>query len=208
MDSIINFFVKGGGFMYPILLTMITGFAIIIERAIFIMVKSRIDTTAFVNRVLEFVQRDNLKSAIDFCSISQAPISRIMRVGLIEAGKPNGDIQNAFETATMAEIPKLEKRTAYLSTISNIATLLGLLGTIFGLIASFEAVSVADAATKATLLSLGISQAMNTTAFGLIVAIPCMVGYAVFQEKTSELVDEISQNVSVVYKRLLTVRSH
>lgn len=208
LDFIVNFFAKGGGFMYPILLALIAGFAIIIERAIYIMVKCRIDSVAFVNRILEFIQRDNLKSAIEFCGMSQAPIARIMRVGLIEATKPNGDLQGAFEAATLVEIPKLEKRTPYLSTISNISTLLGLLGTIFGLIASFEAVSVADAATKATLLSAGISQAMNTTAFGLIAAIPCMVGYAVLQEKVNELIDEINQQVSVVYKRLAIARSH
>lgn len=192
--------------MWPILLVLITGMAIMIERSLYILVTNRIDTTAFINRVLDFVQRDNIRSAIEFCSMSQAILPRITRAGLEEAGKSPAEIQNAFELATMREIPKLEKRTQYLSTIANIATLLGLLGTIFGLISSFEAVATADASMKASLLSGGISQAMNTTAFGLIVAIPCMIGYSIIQEKTNELIDEINQNVARVYKRLIAVK--
>ena len=208
MDFIVNFFRTGGSFMYVILLVFITGMAVMIERIIFIMVKNRIDTPAFINRVLEFIQRDNTRSAIEFCSVSSAILPRITRAGLEEAGKSAADVQNAFEIAAMREIPKLEKRTNYLSTIANISTLLGLLGTIFGLISSFEAVATADASMKATLLSGGISQAMNTTAFGLIAAIPCMIGYAVLQEKTNEIIDEINENVARVYKRLVSVKGH
>lgn len=208
MDFMVNAFRTGGPFMYVILLVLITGLAIMVERALYILVKNRIDTTAFINRVLEFVQRDNTKSAIEFCSMSTAALPRITRAGLEEAGKTPADIQNAFELAAMAEIPKLEKRTQYLSTIANISTLLGLLGTIFGLISSFEAVANADASMKATLLSGGISQAMNTTAFGLIAAIPCMIGYSIIQEKTNELIDEINQNIARVYKRLITVKGY
>jgi len=206
LDFIVNAFRTGGPFMYVILLVLITGFAIMIERAIYVLIKNRIDTTAFVNRVIEFIQRDNTRSAIEFCSMSSAILPRITRAGLEEAGKSPADIQNAFELAAMAEIPKLEKRTQYLATIANIATLLGLLGTIFGLITAFEAVSKADASMKATLLSGGISQAMNTTAFGLIAAIPCMIGYSIIQEKTNELIEEINQNVARVYKRLIAVK--
>jgi len=177
-----------------------------IERAIYVLVKNRIDTTAFVNRVLEFIQRDNTRSAMEFCNMSNAVLPRITRAGLEEAGKSPAEIQNAFELAALAEIPKLEKRTQYLSTIANISTLLGLLGTIFGLITSFEAVATADASMKASLLSGGISQAMNTTAFGLIAAIPCMIGYSIIQEKTNELIDEINQSVARVYKRLIVIK--
>lgn len=187
---------------------MITGFAIMIERAIYILVKNRIDNVAFINRVLEFIQRDNTRSAIEFCRVSNAILPRITRAGLEEAGKSPTEIQNAFELAAMSELPKLEKRTQYLSTIANISTLLGLLGTIFGLITSFEAVATADASMKASLLSGGISQAMNTTAFGLIAAIPCMIAYSIIQEKTNELIDEINQNVARVYKRLIAVKGH
>ena len=193
--------------MYVILLVLITGIAIMVERGIFILGRNRIDNNAFVNRVLEFVQHNNIKSAIEFCSVSNAALPKVTRAGLEEANKSAADIQNAFELAALAEIPKLEKRTQYLSMIANISTLLGLLGTIFGLITSFEAVSSADASMKATLLSGGISQAMNTTAFGLIAAIPCMIGYSIIQEKTNELIDEINQNVARIYKRLIAAKT-
>ncbi|MFZ5515406.1 MAG: MotA/TolQ/ExbB proton channel family protein [Candidatus Zhuqueibacterota bacterium] len=208
MDSIVTFFRLGGPFMYVILLVMIAGFAIIIERSMFILIKNRIDTAAFMNRVLDLIQRDNIKSAVEFCSVSKAALPNIARAGLEEPSKSAADVQNAFELAAMVEIPKLEKRTQYLSTIANVATLLGLLGTITGLIASFEAVAKADAAMKATLLSNGISQAMNTTAFGLIAAIPCLIGYSIFQEKTNELIDEINQNIARIYKRLIMVKGY
>ncbi len=207
MDFIVSTFRAGGPFMYVILFVLITGIAIIIERSIYIMGKNRIDTAAFVSRLLDFIQHNNIKSAIEFCSVSNAALPRVARAGLEEAGKDPVDIQNAFELAALAEIPKLEKRTQYLSTIANISTLLGLLGTIFGLITSFEAVATADASMKASLLSGGISQAMNTTAFGLISAIPCMVAYSIIQEKTNELIDEINQNVARIYSRLIAVKS-
>ena len=206
MDFIVTSFRAGGPFMYVILVVLIMGIAIMIERSIFIFGRNRIDNNAFVNRVLEFVQHNNIKSAIEFCSVSNAALPRITRAGLEEASNTSADIQNAFELAALAEIPKLEKRTPYLSTIANISTLLGLLGTIFGLITSFEAVATADASMKSTLLSGGISQAMNTTAFGLISAIPCMIAYSILQEKTNELIDEINQNVARIYKRLITVK--
>ncbi|MBC8181652.1 MotA/TolQ/ExbB proton channel family protein [candidate division KSB1 bacterium] len=207
MDFIVTAFRAGGPFMYVILVVLITGIAIMVERAIFILGRNRIDNNAFVNRVLEFVQHNNIKSAIEFCSVSNAALPKVTRAGLEEANKSAADIQNAFELAALAEIPKLEKRTQYLSMIANISTLLGLLGTIFGLISSFEAVSSADASMKATLLSGGISQAMNTTAFGLIAAIPCMIGYSIIQEKTNELIDEINQNVARIYKRLIAAKT-
>jgi len=208
LDYIINFFRTGGPFMYVILLVFIAGMAVMIERIIYILVTNRIDTAAFINRVLEFIQRDNTRSAIEFCSVSSAILPRITRAGLEEAGKSPADVQAAFELAAMREIPKLEKRTQYLSTIANISTLLGLLGTIFGLISSFEAVATADASMKATLLSGGISQAMNTTALGLVSAIPCMIGYAILQEKTNEMIDEINENIARVYRRIVSVKGH
>ena len=103
-------------------------------------------------------------------------------------------------------MPKLEKRTHYLSMIANVATLLGLLGTILGLISAFAAVAHADAADKATLLTAGISIAMNTTAFGIITAIPCLIGYTYLVEATNELVDEINENVARLYRYMTTSR--
>lgn len=201
-DALIRAFQAGGEFMYAILGVLIISIAIMVERFIYISVKNRIDTTAFVNRIIELVQKGAISNAIELCTMSQAALPQITRAGLEEYGKSPTDIQNALELAAMSEIPKLEKRTQYLSMAANVATLLGLLGTIFGLISAFEAVANADASQKATLLSQGISIAMNTTAFGLIAAIPALVGYSYIQEKTNELVDNINENVARIYRRI------
>jgi biopolymer transport protein ExbB len=204
VDVLVKFFRSGGPWMYPILMVQIVGFAVVIERILVLLFKNRIDTVSFVNRIFEMVQRQSISNAIEFCSRSSAALPKIIKAGLLEYNKSQKDIQNAMELATMAEIPKLEKRTHYLQAIANVATLLGLLGTIQGLIASFEAVAKADASVKAALLSAGISEAMNCTAFGLIVAIPCLLLYSFLQEKTTELSDEISLNSTWIFKRIVS----
>lgn len=206
MESIIRFFTMGGPVMYIILFALILGIAIIVDRIIAIRFKNRIDTETFVNRLIELVRGGNIQRAIEFCNMSEAALPRIARAGLEEYNNSPASIQNAMELSAMVEIPKIEKRTNYLNMIANVATLLGLLGTILGLINSFAAVAHADAADKAALLSAGISLAMNTTAFGLITAIPCMIGYTYLVEKTNEIVDEINENVARIYKHLVTTR--
>ncbi len=206
-DNAIRAFDGGGVFMFAILGVLIINIAIIIERFLFISVKNRIDTSAFVNKMIELLQRGNVHDAIRICNSSDAALPQITRAGLEEYGKSANDIQNALELAAMAEIPKLEKRTQYLSMFANIATLLGLLGTIFGLISSFDAVANAPAAEKATLLSQGIAVAMNTTAFGLIAAIPALLGYSYIQEKTNALIDNINENIARIYRRMVSARN-
>jgi biopolymer transport protein ExbB/TolQ len=208
LESIAKFYQEGGQFMYVITIALVFGIAIAIERIIFVSLRSRINTNAFVKRVIEMIQSGNLGRAVEYCRRSKAALPQITRAGLEQAdsGGSEQDIQNAFELAAMTEIPKLEKRTHYLSMIANVATLLGLLGTIFGLIRSFQAVAQADAAQKAALLSGGISQAMNTTAFGLIVAIPCLILYTYIQEKTNALIDEINENVARIYQNITMQR--
>ena len=191
--------------MYVILATLIFGLAIIFERFIFIAIKNRIDTIGFVNKIIELIQQGSISNAIELCNMSKAALPQITKAGLQEIGKDPKEIQNAFELAAMSQIPKLEKRTHYLAMIANVATLLGLLGTIIGLIQSFQAVAVADSSQKAALLSAGISVAMNTTAFGLMVAIPCMVFHSYIQDKTNAAIDDINENVARIYNRILYI---
>jgi len=206
LDSIIRFFVTGGPVMFVILFALILGIVTIIERVINIQFKNRIDSELFVNKIAELIKSGNVNRAIDYCNISDAALPNIAKAGLQEINNSPASIQNAMELSAMVEIPKLEKRTHYLAMIANVATLLGLLGTIFGLISSFAAVAHADAAEKATLLTAGISIAMNTTAFGIIVAIPCLVGFTYITEKTNELIDEINENVARLFKHMTTAR--
>jgi biopolymer transport protein ExbB/TolQ len=206
MDGIISFYRDGGGWMHAILLTMVVSLAIIIERFIYINFKNRIDTTAFVNKVLELLQKGSVASAVELCNVSKAALPRITKAGLEEAGKAPEDIQQAMELAAMNEIPKIERRTNYLSLLANIATLLGLLGTIFGLIDSFKAVTAAEASQKAALLAQGIAVAMNTTAFGLVVAIPTLVVYSMLNERSVAIINEINENTARIYQRLIRGR--
>lgn len=203
MEYINLAFRNGGPFMYVILATLIFGIAIIVERFTFITIKNRIDTTTFVNRVIELINGGGIQNAIKLCNESNAALPVITRAGLQEYGKSPKEIQSAFELAAMSEIPKLEKRTHYLSMIANVATLLGLLGTIVGLIQSFQSVAAADSSQKAALLSAGISVAMNTTAFGLMVAIPCMVFHSYIQSRTNALIDEVNENVMRIYQKMI-----
>ncbi len=206
MDSIIRFFVTGGPVMFVILFALILGIVTIIERVLYIQFKNRIDSELFVNKIAELIKSGNINRAIDYCNISDAALPNIAKAGLQELNNSPASIQNAMELTAMVEIPKLEKRTHYLAMIANVATLLGLLGTIFGLISSFAAVAHADAAEKATLLTSGISIAMNTTAFGIIVAIPCLVGFTYITEKTNELIDEINENVARLFRHMTAAR--
>ena len=200
MEGAILFFKQGGSYMYPILAMGLLGIAIIIERMRFLLFKNRIDTVAFVNQVIENIQSDNIDGALRLCDRSQAALPKIVRAGLEQADQDMREIQSAVELKAMSVIPQLEKRTGYLSMVANVATLLGLLGTIWGLITSFQAVAHADAAHKSALLSSGISVAMNTTAFGLLVAIPCMLVFAYLHEKTNDMIDEINENVTRIFQ--------
>ncbi len=200
MNNIIRFFTQGGPVMFIILFALILGLVVIIERIIAVRFRNRIDSDTFVNQIAQLLKAGNVNGAMEYCNRSNAALPNITKAGLMEMGKSEKDIQNALEIAAMVEIPKLEKRTHYLSMIANVATLLGLLGTILGLINAFAAVAHADAADKATLLTAGISIAMNTTAFGIITAIPCLIGYTYLVETTNELVDDINENVARLYR--------
>jgi biopolymer transport protein ExbB/TolQ len=190
--TVIRFFQSGGPFMYPILLVLAIGSAIAIERYIFLsLVRSR--NKAIWSRVLPLLESGKYGTARDVILHSNAAVSRILGYGLNRAEhKGSGEeIQMAMEEGLLEVVPRLEKRTHYLATLANIATLLGLLGTIIGLTEAFSTVSAADPGDKANLLSASISIAMNTTAFGLMVAIPLLLIHAVMQTKTSELVDTL-----------------
>jgi len=202
LDFFISFFKNGGVFMYVILAVGLWGFAIIVERFIVIYFVNRIDSKAFTNQIVQYVRDDKIDKAIALCDRSKAALPKIVRGGLEEADLDAEGIQNALELRGLTVLPKLEKRTGFLSMTANVATLLGLLGTIWGLIQSFQAVAHADASQKAALLTGGIAIALNTTAFGLIVAIPIMFFYAILLEKTNSVIDEINENVGVIYQAL------
>ena len=190
--SMIAFFVTGGPFMYPILIVFAVGASIAMERYI-----TLTQVTARNQYVWSQVQpalvEGDFDRARELTSNDDSTISRLLSMGLDRQGavRRREDVEIAMEVSMMEIIPQLEKRTPYVGLASNIATLLGLLGTIMGLISAFTAVANANPAEKADLLSASISVAMNTTAFGLIVAIPLLVTNQVLMAKTSSIIDSL-----------------
>ncbi|MBR9911057.1 MAG: MotA/TolQ/ExbB proton channel family protein [Gammaproteobacteria bacterium] len=192
MHTLIGFFQDGGPFMYPIAIVLAVGIAVVIERWLFL-THARMSNRSAFNRLLPMLQQKDYKSVLEFGNGTASPIARIVTAGVARmATSPRReDVELAMEEGVLESIPRLEKRTAYLATLANISTLLGLLGTIIGLIAAFTAVANADPTEKATLLSQSISVAMNTTAFGLIAAIPLLLFHSMLQTKTNEIVDSL-----------------
>ena len=191
-STIVRFFQDGGTFMYPIAIVLVCGLAIAIERYLFLTAAKVSNRRAF-DQLMPPLKKRDFTTVVKLANKSTAPMGRIIGAGIARMGQSRrrDDIEYAMEEGVMEALPRLEKRTAYLATLANIATLLGLLGTIIGLIAAFTAVANADPAEKASLLSQSISVAMNTTAFGLISAIPLLLCHALLLTKTTEIVDSL-----------------
>jgi biopolymer transport protein ExbB len=206
MSTIVRFFQDGGPFMVPILLVFGAGIAIAIERWTYLSMSSA-SNRALWKKIVPFLKAGNFQEAAQITSQSKAAIGSIMSYGLyrIKSAKRRDDIEKAMEESLMEVLPRLEKRTHYIATLANIATLLGLLGTIIGLINAFTAVSNANPAEKADMLSASISVAMNTTAFGLMAAIPLLLIHALLQTKTNALVDSLEM-ASVKFLNAVTER--
>ncbi|MGH1438940.1 MAG: MotA/TolQ/ExbB proton channel family protein [Cellvibrionaceae bacterium] len=190
LNTIIAFFQNGGVFMWPIGLVLFIGLVIALERFLFLSYAKTSNKRAF-NRILPLLKKKNYKDIVNFGQSSRAPIARVIAAGVAKMTQSprRDDIELAMEEGVLEALPRLERRTPYLATLANIATLLGLLGTIIGLIAAFEAVADADPAEKASQLSSSISIAMNTTAFGLIAAIPLLFMHAILQNKATDIID-------------------
>jgi len=191
-NAIVKFFQEGGMFMYPILLVFALGAAIAIERYLYLTMAKQTNRSMW-DKLIPLMKVNNYQQAMALSSRSKSEVGKIMAYGLsrLQISRNRDDIEIAMEEGLMEVIPRLEKRTHYLATYANIATLLGLLGTIIGLIQAFTAVANANPADKADLLSASISVAMNTTAFGLMAAIPLLLMFTVLQTKTTEIVDSM-----------------
>ncbi|MDH3613232.1 MAG: MotA/TolQ/ExbB proton channel family protein [Gammaproteobacteria bacterium] len=190
--SILGFFVSGGVFMYPILVVFAVGFAVAVERYTTLTLVTN-KNQAVWDKVQPLLANGEFDEARELTSKDESTISQVLNMGLSLQGavRRREDIEIAMEESMMEIVPRLEKRTPYVALSSSIATLLGLLGTIMGLIQAFTAVANANPAEKADLLSASISVAMNTTAFGLMVAIPLLITHAVLTSKTGDIVDSL-----------------
>ncbi len=202
-QSMIKFIQAGEIWVYPILIAMVSGLAICLERWLFLRHVTRNNSQLWED-VYPMLGKGQLKAALERVRDSDMPVARILTQGITRAlsARRQEDVELALEEGLMEALPRIEKRTNYISTIANVSTLLGLLGTIMGLIDAFAAVASADPAQKADLLSKSVSVAMNTTALGLISAIPLMLLYSYLQSKTNEVIESLEM-VNVKFMNIL-----
>ncbi|MBX2808578.1 MAG: MotA/TolQ/ExbB proton channel family protein [Cellvibrionaceae bacterium] len=204
-SAVTVFFQDGGLFLYPIALVLVIGLAIALERWFFLSRQRAKNIKAF-NDFLPLLRSTDVEKMQLFSRESQAQVTRIIACGLdmMKVSRQRADVENAMSEGMLEAMPQLERRTGYLAVLANVATLLGLLGTIIGLIGAFTAVADADPAQKSQLLSQSISVAMNTTAFGLIVAIPLLVLHALLQNKTAAIATSIEMS-AVKFLNIMTL---
>ena len=192
IENIVSFFQTGGTFMYPILIIFAFGTAICIERYIKLAGIGSVNKKVW-DKVYPLLDAGDFEKARSSIADDKSAIANLLNMGLSRQGsvRRRDDIEIAMEESMMEIIPTLEKRTPFIALFANICTLLGLLGTIMGLIEAFTAVANADPAEKADMLSASISVAMNTTAFGLMAAIPLLIIHAIISSKTVEIIDSL-----------------
>ncbi len=195
VNFIVNAFQVGGPVMYVILLVGLAVLFLIVERAMTLK-KLRVRKDDFNERLFGMILKGDVREAIRFCDNQPAPLTSTMKAGLIQVLNKRSDeeVQVAMDAAVLRETPRIEGWTAFLAVFGNIATLVGLLGTIIGLIISFSGVAEADPAQKAEILSRGISEALNCTAFGLIVAIPSLIAYGYYQTRVGHLINDVVES--------------
>lgn len=207
MSTVLHHFLAGGIFMWPILAFGVAAIALIVERYTTVFMKTKLAPADFRQKVLGYLQRGEFGSAENYVrSVSpQGPLTRVVEVGCHLRANAAGEeeLQARMDEKLSSEISALDKRAGFLGMLGNVATLLGLLGTVSGMITSFAAVASANPADRAILLSQGISEALNATAFGLIVAIPSLVAYALIQNKTDHIIGQLTEESSKIFHDLL-----
>ncbi|MFQ5770173.1 MAG: MotA/TolQ/ExbB proton channel family protein [bacterium] len=192
---------SGWLFMWTLLFTAAFMVALAIERSYYIWVKSNINSNKFMTEIRKLVRAGNYRKALELCEIvKDKALPRVVSAGLRKVAESETvdfrAIQNSVDEGTLEVIPKLQERTGFLAMIGNVSTLIGLMGTIYGLILAFSAVSEAgyDAAQKSAFLAAGISTAMDTTLLGLAIAVPAILIYSLLNNKTIRIIDEIDEH--------------
>lgn len=201
-------FQHGGFFMWPILFVSFMGAALVVERLRYLRHASSVRKEEFLNQLNQLILQGNLERCIALCNQHPTPLTKIVRAGLmaIASKKTADEVQTAMDAIALREIPKIEKRTGLLAMLANMATLLGLLGTTVGMIGAFAAVANVSASEKATRLAAEISEAMNCTAFGLLVAIPLLGAYGWLQTRGTEIVDDVHEAAVATLNFILSNR--
>jgi len=191
-NFVVNFFREGGFFLYPLAAIFVVGVAIAIERAVYLTIETTNNRRIWA-QVVPHINSGNFKQVIAITSKSKTAIAMVLNYGIarLQSARRRDDIEKAMDESMLEIIPRMEKRTHYLSALANIGMLTGLLGTVIGLISAFASIATANPAEKASLLAASISVAMNNTASGLLVAITLLLSHMFLEAKTTNLIDSL-----------------
>ncbi len=206
MEDFAAFYQEGGSFMHSIALCAVLGAGVMVERFIFLFFRFNINGGQFFNQIQKLVMANNIDRAIKLCNAAdKAALARVVKAGLTRANKSEADIAAAIEEAMLEVGPAISKRVSMIGAIANVATLLGLLGTIFGMIDAFQAVATVAADQRSQALAKGIAIAMNTTGFGLMTAIPLLAAQIFIANLAKKISDEVDL-YAVKLENLLAAR--
>jgi biopolymer transport protein ExbB len=195
IQTLAEFFKEGGPFMLVNVATSAVAIAIIVERIVVLAFKLNLNAAPFMEQVQKLVLSGNVDKAVKLCGAApNAALSRVIRAGLTRANRGEQEVARALEEAVLEVTPMIGKRIAPLWSLANVATLIGLIGTITGLIGTFKSLGAASPEMKQVMLSKGISEAMNNTAFGLTIAVVCIVAHLMLSSKAKAMIEEIEYN--------------
>ena len=193
MQTILEWYRTGGPIMHLILAVAIAGIAVFIERFYTIVIRSKINGRAFIERVIQLVRSGKVEDAIKLCAQSKAALPDMGLLILRSRSRDEADLQNVADAAALAVIPRLTRRLQYLPMLANVATLIGLFGTIHGLREAFAAVASASAAERSAKLAAGIAIALNATGFGLLTAIPLTVLHSYLVQQAETIIEQVDE---------------
>jgi biopolymer transport protein ExbB/TolQ len=195
LQTLAEFFKEGGPFMFVNVATSAVAIAIIVERIVVLAFRLNLNAPPFMSQIQKLILSGNVDRAVKLCDAAQeASLSRVVRAGLTRASRGDQEVARALEEAVLEVTPAISKRIAPLWSLANIATLVGLVGTITGLIGTFKSLGAASPEMKQLMLSKGISEAMNNTAFGLTIAVVCIVAHLMLSSKAKSMIEEIEYN--------------
>jgi biopolymer transport protein ExbB/TolQ len=198
-NVLLEYLNTGGWMMYVILGVSILGLVIFLERFVQLYILRRLDAESFTDKLVTLVSHRKLREALDVCeSRSGHPLVSVAREGLLRANRRDKEVERAMEKEMLSHLTDIRTRVSFLSVLANVATLLGLLGTIFGLIMAFTSVSAASAAQRQEALAAGISQAMYTTAFGIAVAVPLLLFHHFISKRAEDIIMEVESGASAL----------
>jgi biopolymer transport protein ExbB len=211
-ETIAVAFQKGGPFMYAIGVVAIFVIALSVDRFIKLYFTYAVDSEPFMKQIMKLISSGNIDRAIKMCQIKpRASLPQVIKAGLLRFGKPTEDIDGAMDEASLKVVPQIQSGLSFIATFANLSTLLGLLGTITGLIKSFGSLSAADPAQKQQMLATGIAEAMNCTAFGLIVAVTAIVVHSYLSNKANKMMDDVDRYsvavLNLISEQYRTVRN-